>query len=152
MSVTTKPYEVSRFEYFGIFMSYYLRRGWWMILLLLGFGIWNFYQTQDTFVSIIIVIFLNLFVFAIWRRLGAAANKTVFSAKQFHFEEGVITATLENGQETKLPISRLLNIIKTPNHYMLFVNKSAFYYLPKFVFKSAEDFAQFEKMINNQHS
>ena len=121
-----------------------------MILVLIGFGLWNIYQYEEYFVATIIFIFLGLFVFAIWRRLGSAANKTVFGAESFHFENGTITAKLDNGQETKLPISRILNIVKEKNYYLLFVNKSAFYYLHKSVFDNAQDYADFEEMINKK--
>lgn len=150
MSITTKPYKASKFEYFQLFMGYYLKRSWWMILIFIGFGLWNIYKYEAYFVASIILIFLILFVFVIWRRLGAAANKTVFSAEFFHFENGVITANLQNKQKTKFPINRILNIVKEKNYYLLFVNKSAFYYLHESVFQSAEDFAQFEKMINEK--
>ena len=123
-----------------------------MILVLIGFSVWNVYKYEEYFVASILLIFLILFVFAIWRRLGAAANKTVFSAQSYHFENGIITAKLENKQETKLPIERILNIVKEKNYYLLFVNKSAFYYLPNTVFNTEEDFTHFEQMINEENS
>ena len=104
-------------------------------------------QFLSDFKSIILLIFLVLFIFSIWRRLGAAANKTIFTAESYHFENGIITAKLENQQETKLPINRILNVDKENSYYLLFVNKSAFYYLPKHVFNNDEDFAQFEEML-----
>jgi hypothetical protein len=147
MHITTKVYNTTKLEYFQIFMRYYFKRSWWMILVLFGLSLRNIYEYQDYFVSSIIVIFLLLFQFAIWRRLGAAANKAIFTAKSFSFENGMITAQLPDGQQTQLPFLKLYHIIQEKNYYLLFVNKSAFYYLPKSVFSSEEDFKHLIKLL-----
>lgn len=148
MKISTKPYTVSRNEYFAVFMKYYLSRAWWMLLILLGIFALNLYQQPDNwFIPSIMILFVVLFVFAIWRSLGSSANKTIFQVRQFHFEKDSITAVLEDGKIGTQPLNSIQFVSKTEQYYLLFVKKTMFYYVPKSVFESAEDLQAFEKLF-----
>ncbi len=149
----TKPFTQLPKTYFGILLKTKFQKKGWLYTLLVAIGCIHLYWffSNDSYGNLIwaILCFLiPLFVVVyLWRFSVSDENKEFLSEKQLFFDSEKIKIIDANQNEGIIPYQQIQFIKDSPNYWLLYIGKNQFFYIPKNIFNTPEDFDKFQQFI-----
>ena len=149
--IQTSTYSLSSKTYFKILVENRLRRFWWLYLLMIIFSMASLDRFgEDSFITtyiIVSVLYLPGIIIYLYLWASSEKNRNLFIPHRLTIDENKITSTSEGNLHNELPLHFILNVVERKTYWLLYIAKSQFLYLPKAAFPTAEDQAEFRRLI-----
>ncbi len=151
----TKPFTQSPKTYFGILLkTRFQKRGWFFILLFaLALLHLYWYFNSDTYGNLVwaficVVILLGIVVY-LYQFAHAQSNQEFLSEKQLFFDSEKMKIVDAKGNEGIIPYDNILFTKETSHYWLLYIDRTQFFYIPKSIFNTPEDFQLFQNYLNS---
>jgi len=152
--IKTQKIKITANEFFRLILSIYLKKRWWLlawiwilviILLLVG---------SIGLIEIILLTLILLFQLVIiaqyWFYAHSKDNRIYLLSRYYEIDTDRIVETMEDGTSSIVKNERFIKVMKTSNHYLLYVARNEYIYLPISAFRSLADREWFEEEIVNK--
>lgn len=152
MSIKTNLLVPTSAELFKVFIINYLKERWLLWLFFLGLVGWNIYNISNgnrDYWPLMVIIGIVLLIFISYVR-QFYANRAILIPQEYELKEDNLLIYKKKGSNEILPINNIKKIVSTKTHFLLFISKSKFYYLPHRIFKNQNDIETFSKVLKKQ--
>ncbi len=150
---STKPYTLNTNTYFGILLkTRFRKRGWlYIFLIAIGFAHLYWFFSNDSYGNLfwaVLCFVIPLFAITyLWRFSLSGINKEFLSQKQLFFDSEKIKLVDASGNEGLIPYDNLLFVKENSNYWLLYIDKTQFFYVPKNIFNNPEDYSRFQNYL-----
>jgi hypothetical protein len=155
MTLSTREFSLTRSEYFGILYREYLRQNrvaylLFAVLILAGlfYGYWVFIAA-GLFGAIILLI---VRAFQIHRYTRDDQNRNLFLPRSVEVSDGTITVRAGGEAESTLPLSSIVRVVRSKEHYRLYYSRNQFLFLPHRAFAHPSDRDKLERALSSGRS
>ena len=148
--IKTKPYNLTKEKYTAIVIEKRFKKSWWLYLLMLLISIFSLNKFGKDNFSTFIIIFgfaypiIVFFYLYFWSK--SKNNDILFETINMSFDDSNLYFE-RSGNESKIPLRNIKNIISRKGYWMLYIQQGNFIYVPKDVFYSKNDFSDFSKLL-----
>ncbi|MEM9737711.1 MAG: YcxB family protein [Bacteroidota bacterium] len=142
MIIKTKNYRLRTSTYVWLAFVYFLRRQWWMILLLTSANFGLFYI--QWIITGVVTSILSLLYFLFWLAQFYAVtfleeNQLLFQSLSYQITSKSITMHITTKQGMPIEWPQIRRAYVRKKYIILFLSKAHFIYLPHHVFKSKQE-------------
>lgn len=159
MQIQTNSFGMKRNEYFWILARNYFKRRLWFYSLIYGFGALLVVSTvilkmelKPSYVFFIVFTLLLPIYYLLWfwRHSGSKGNEIFYRERVFTITDEFLKATLDDSSIDKIRWQNILYYKKIKEGYLLYISKQQFIYIPNSIFKSENEFKEFEVYISSK--
>jgi hypothetical protein len=141
--IKTDKFSLTNLDYFKILITTYLKKRWWMISLMLLFGLFFiFKQNKDSFEYFLLFFaffYPIILLIQYWRYANSKENKLFLIERFFEISEDSITGILTDGSKSIVKLDNIIKVTTLKKYYLLYISKSQFIYIPKNSFMNQQD-------------
>lgn len=149
--IRTKKVRLSSKEYFKIILSTYIRRRWYLIVLMWILALSFIMRPERDLFVIFFIVFAILYpiiiIFQYWRFANSKDNKLFLIEREYEIDENRIVGSLGDGTESTTLLEHFIKVIDLKEVYLLYLSKNQFVYIPKNSFETGEDRVWFESKV-----
>lgn len=105
---------------------------------------------NDSFSNFIVVfafIYPIISFISLYFWVNSKGHNSLFSKTEMEFDNDFIYL-MRNGNQSKITPNSIQKIIDQDNHWLLYISKGLFIYIPKNIFYSIEDMGSFVNLIS----
>jgi hypothetical protein len=141
--IRTERFALTSQDYFKIILTTYLKKRWWIISLLLLFGLlFSLRNEKDSFEY-----FLMLFAFfypiivliSFWRYSKSKDNKLFLVERFYEISDDSLTGILSDGSVSIIKKDNFIKTVELRKYYLLYISKNQFVIFPKRAFINQQD-------------
>lgn len=155
MQIKTNPYVLTRKEYFGFLVKNYIRKSWWVHLILWGYllnitwGVLFYSRIPDSY-YILLLIFAVFYpassIFSFWQYAGGQLNP-VYKPKRLVIQGETLEIWTSGDGEEKVRNEEIIKIRRGSGGYLIDISKKQFVFLPPRALASPQDITVIEAEI-----
>lgn len=150
--ITTKEVQLSPKKYLEISLWHTFHNSKWFIvvwvLIMVVLGVLN--HDYITFPAAVII-FLGIIPFFIWLAAKNQKNRGFYKKHSYRFDDNFFYSSSVDGTKSELAWTRILEVRKRKQEYLLYISAHQFIYIPFHAFTSEKDRKEFEKILENKN-
>ena len=152
--IQTQKIKITGNEFFRLILSIYLKKRWWLLAWIWILVIILLFSGHIGLVEItlltLILLFQVILVAQYWIYAHSKDNRIYLLARHYEIDSDQIVELMEDGTSSTIKTERFIKVMKTAKHYLLFVARNEYIYLPFIAFKSLIDREWFENEVVNK--
>lgn len=150
-TITSKSFQLTKYQYYKILLrKYFQRRIWFYVFLWI---VTIFISLIDiNFVTILLILYAFLYpliiCLVIYRR-AIKADSQIFTERKIEFKQNILTVYFSNNTQTEIKKSSISKIVNRNKYCMLYISKNQFIYIPVKAFDNIESYYEFLNLLRN---
>jgi hypothetical protein len=107
---------------------------------------------DDSFITTYIIvsaIYIPGIIIYLYYWAASKNNRNLYIPHSLTVSDTCITSTSEGNVYNELPLHLIIKTVERKSYWLLYIARSQFIYIPKNVFSTAEDLAEFRKLITS---
>jgi hypothetical protein len=151
--IQTKEFSLSKKKYFKIILINRFKKAWWLYLLMILLGILSLPKFGTDSFSTFFVIFsfsypilISIYLYY-W--VSSKDHEPLFLKTKLSFNDEYLFFE-RDGNESKLIPSTIQKVLSKKEHWLLYISKDQFIYIPKNIFYNTEDHKSFSQLIKQK--
>ena len=150
MVIKTKSFSFTKAIYFTILLKNSLKSNWWVLVLLAGLA--GYQSTKGWSPALAwcgggLVAFVLYLVFRCWRHTAAKHNPLFYADRHFEIDSQFLNCRFADGTLNQIKLASMKRIVRTAQHYELYLSRKQFIYLPVTAFASQRDLNLFQTLL-----
>ena len=149
--IQTKQFELTSKQFFKLLVQNHIATKWWLYMAYSVAISTLFLKPNIELIDILFIIFLFAAIIAqfvfMWYHASSKLNKKFLLKRSYSINNVAVTSEVEDGTQSELELQHVIKAKSMREHFLLFVTKNQFIFIPKNSFKSEEDLKWFEQEI-----
>jgi len=150
LKLATEEFELTKKEMLSLLSLNYLKRKWWILLLLAAVLPWAWQMMGRPPMELMLV---AVAVFLVWvpaelaRHVFLPKNKRLYLTRRHEFDDEWIFTFVSDDSIGKMKWSGVAAVSRLGRHFLIYISKRQFIVVPFRAFKTGEDLRDFSEFL-----
>lgn len=150
MRIETAEFGLTKREMLSLLFAGYLRRKWWILLLLAAVLPWAWQMMGRPRLELVLV---AVAVFLVWipaemaKHVFLPKNKRLYLRRRHEFDDERILTRVSDGSIGRMNWPDVTTVSRTRKHFLVYISKKQFIVIPFRAFKTEADLRAFGEFL-----
>lgn len=151
MKIKTQDFELRKGEMLALLSQNYIRRKWWILLLLAAILPWAWQMMGRPPLELLIA---AVVIFVVWipaelaKHVFLPKNKRLYLKRRHEFDDDWIFTYVSDDSIGKMKWSGVASASKLGKHFLIYISKKQFIVIPFRAFESNDDLSDFGEFLS----